>query len=138
MEYQIDRNGLLDRVEEEISHIADASYADTGQSLYDTIVLTEKDRAGALRLIEDAVGLFVKRTFDICRRAYDTLVFSVPDFDESMTEIVQGEISDFLVFYPVATICQSRKAERAQEFTQRAQDAIDKAAVLLKSRKLPE
>ena len=138
MEYQIDRTALLARVEEEVSHIADASYAETGQALYDTVVLTEKDRAGALRLIEDAVGLFVKRTFDICRRAYDALVFSVPDFDETMTDIVRGEISDFLVFYPVATICQSRKAERAQEFSARAQDAMDKAAVLLKSRKHPE
>lgn len=138
MEYQIDRNALLARVEEEVSHIADASYAETGQPLYDQVVLTEKDRAGALRLIEDAVGLFVRRTFDICRRAYDTLVFSVPDFDESMTEMVDREITAFLVFYPVATICQSRKAERAQEFTARAQAAIDKAAVLLKSRKHPE
>ena len=137
MEYQIDRNGLLARVEEEVSHIADASYAETGQSLYDTIVLTEKDRAGALRLIESAVGLFIRRAFDICRRAYDTLVFSVPDFDETMTETVCSEITDFIAYYVVATICQSRKAERAQEFSARAQDAMDKAVILLKSRKHP-
>ena len=138
MEYHIDRNGLLDRVEEEVSHIADASYADSGQSLYDTIVLTEKDRAGALRLIEDAVGLFLRRTFDICRRAYDDLVFNVPDFDYSMSVNVEEEISSFLVLYAVATICQSRKAERAEEFMTRAQAAFDKAVILLKSRKHPE
>lgn len=137
MEYQIDRQALLERVEEEVSHIADASYAENGQPLYDVVVLTEKDRAGALRLIESAVGLFLRRAFDICRRAYDSLVFSVPDFDSSMSDSVRNEISDFLVYYTVATICQSRKAERAQEFTSRAQDAFDKAVILLKSRKHP-
>ena len=137
MEYQIDRNALLDRVEEEVSHIADASYAETGQPLYDTIVITEKDRAGALRLIEGAIGLLMRRAFDICRRAYDTLVFGVPDFDETMTDTVCAEISDFIVYYVTATICQSRKAERVQEFTSRAQDAMDKAVILLKSRKHP-
>lgn len=138
MEYQIDRNALLARVEEEVSHIADESYADTGQSLYDTIVITEKDRSRALRLLEDAVSLFIRRTFDICRRAYDILVFSVPDFDETMEDTVKDDISDYLVYYAVSTICQSRKAERVQEYTTRAQEAFDKAVVLLKSRKHPE
>jgi len=138
MEYHIDRNGLLDRVEEEISHIADASYAENGQSLYDMIVLTEKDRPGTSRLIEDAVGQFIRRTFDICHRVDDDLIFNVPDFDYSMVLNVEEEISGFLVYYAVSSICQSRKAERAQEFAARAQDAFDKAVILLKSRKLPE
>lgn len=137
MEYQIDRNALLERVEEEISHIADASYGESGISLYDTIVLTEKDRPMALRLIDDGIGLFARRAFDICTIGQDALSFYVPDFDGSMTELVSDEISDYLVYYAVATICTSRKAERAQEFTARAQSAFDKAVMILKSRKEP-
>lgn len=138
MEYQIDKDALLARVEEEVSHIADASYADTGQSLYDTIVITEKDRAWVSRLIQSAIRTLTVRVFQLCTRVDDRLLFFVPDFDETMTDAVTDELTNFFVYQPVAVICQSRKAERAQEYANRAQEAIDKAAILLHSRKHPE
>lgn len=138
MEYQIDKDALLARVEEEVSHIADASYADTGQSLYDTIVITEKDRAWVSRLIQSAIRTLTVRVFQLCTRVDDRLVFFVPDFDETMTDAVTDELTNFFVYQTVAVICQSRKAERAQEYANRAQEAIDKAAILLHSRKHPE
>ena len=137
MQYRIDWSDLLTRVEEEISHIADSSYAETGQSLYDTIVITEKDREGVRRLLADASDAFAARTFDICQRMQDSYYFNVPDFDYSMTNAVSRQIENFLVYYTVANICQSRKAERMQEFATRSQESLTKAVTLLKSRKHP-
>ena len=138
MQYRFDWSNLLSRVEEEMSHIADSSYAESGQSLYDTIVVTEKDRDGVRRLINDAVDSFVSRTFDICSYSQDSLRFNVPDFDYSMSAPTWRQIEDYLVYYTVMTICQSRKAERVQEFATRAQEALGKAVALLKSRKHPQ
>lgn len=138
MQYRLDWSSLLSRVEEEMSHIADASYAETGQSLYDTIVITEKDRDGVRRLLADAVDSFISRVFDICSYSQDTLRFTVPDYDYSMSAPTWRQIEDFIVYYAVTTLCRSRKAERAEEFASRAQEALTKAVTLLKSRKHPQ
>ena len=153
MFYIIDKAGLLESVEEEISHIADGAYGEDGSSLYDSIVITEKDRQNVLRFIDDAVSALVRRAFDICKYSPETyqdeagewqlsgrmrLQFFVPDFDETMWDTTKAEIDRYIVLYAVGSLCQSRKADLVPEYARRTQDAMDKAVILLKSRKYPE
>ena len=154
MFYIIDKAGLLESVEEEVSHIADSAYGEDGSSLYDSIVITEKDRQNVLRFIDDAVTDFVrKRAFDICKYSPETyqdeagewqlsgrmrLQFYVPDFDETMWDATKAALDRYIVLYAVGSLCQSRRADLVPEYAKRTQEAQDNAIILLKSRKYPE
>lgn len=72
MYYVIDKKGLYDRIYEQVSFVADDAYVEGGQSLYDEVILTEKDKPKVYRCIDDAVSSFVQRAFDICK--YSPLV----------------------------------------------------------------
>lgn len=151
--YTIDKTALLESVEEEVSHAADAAYGENGASLYDSVVITEKDRDNVLRFIDDAVSLLVRRAFDICKYSPESyqdeygefqlsgrmrLALYVPDFDETMWDATETEISRYIVLYAAGALFQGRKADLVPEYTRRAQEAQDKAVILLKSRKYPE
>lgn len=139
--YEIKRDAIWDMLDEEISKAADEAYGDGGVSLYDSIVLTEKDRSTAYRFIGDGVDALLVRLYDICRyeNTADTerLRFHVPDFDDTMEEAVKTELDRYLVMFAAAAIFQQRRAALAEEYATRAQTALDKAVVLLKSRKEP-
>lgn len=151
--YVIDKPALLESVEEEVSHVADAAYGEDGSSLYDSIVITEKDRPAVLRFLDDAASEFVKRAFDICKYSFETatddngevqltgrvrLRLNVPDFDDTMWETAEAEISRYFVMFAAGAYLQQRKAELVPEYTRRIQEAMNKAVILLKSRKYPE
>ena len=67
MYYLIDKKGLYERIYEQVSFVADDAYVEGGGSLYDSVILTEKDRIRVYKSIDDAVSTFVRRAFDICK-----------------------------------------------------------------------
>jgi len=147
MYYTINRTNLRDRIDEEVSIVANDAYGDNGLSLYDSIVLTEKDNDMVGRFIDDAINAFVNRTFDICKYYYTTesgstetsesLEFYIPDFDETMEQATKDEITKFIVLYACTSLFQSRRPMVVPQFTERMQAALTKAVSLLKSRKSP-
>lgn len=152
MYYSIDKERLRALVDEEISKVADEAYSDAGASLYDSIVLTDKDAVMVDRFIEDAVSLLVRRAFDICKYAPELvpdgeggemlspvmrLHFFVPDFDRTMEDSVKAELDRYISLYAVASILQQRRAVLVPEYTDRAKTSQDTAITLLKSRKNP-
>lgn len=152
MYYVIDKTDLWNRTYEEVSRVADEAYGEDGTPLYDSIILTERDREMVSRFIDDAASLMVRRCFDICKYSPETttdennqtqltgrmrLLFHVPDLDTSMEPSIQEEISRYLALYAATSIFQSRRAAVVPQYTERVQAAMDRAVVLLKSRKAP-
>lgn len=143
MNYIVDKTILTALIDEEVSKVADEAYGENGGSLYDSIVLTEKDASTVDRLIDDAVNGIASRLYDVCKfttSATDgvvALLFHVPDFDETMESAAKDELTRFVVFSVCAALFQSRRAQAVPEYTERAQAAINKAVTLLKSRKSP-
>jgi hypothetical protein len=143
IDYTINKASLWDGIDEEVSRAADEAYGEDGSSLYDSVVLTERDRDTVNRFIDDAVNLLVRRAFDVTKYATDTvsllpkLVFYVPDFDESTAGALAKEIDRYIVLYAATSVFQGRRASLVPEYTPRTQAAMDKVIALLKSRKHP-
>ena len=143
MEYTIDKTLLKALVDEEVSKVADEAYAENGVSLYDSVILTEKDDNAVGRFIDEAVNGFAARTFDISKFvSTDTLgttklLFYVPDFDDTMAASVESEITHYIVFSVCMDLFKSRRAQAVPEYEARALSSINKAVTLLKSRKSP-
>lgn len=142
--YTVNYSTLWDRIDEELSHIADAAYSDDGVSLYDTITLTFKDNAIVNRFIADALDSLVHRTFDITKYAPQAgtpvvmrLSFDVPDFDASMQDAAMDEVTRYITLSAVTELLKRRRPALVPEYETRRQGAMDKAVTLLKSRKYP-
>lgn len=143
MYYTINKTILKALIDEEVSKVADEAYAENGASLYDSVILTEKDAALVDRLLGEAVRSLVTRTYDICKYVSDDtygntrLLFYVPDFDETMEDAVKDGINVFLALSVCTELFQSRRAQAVPEYSARAQASLEKAVTLLKSRKSP-
>ena len=141
LEYTIDMTDLMDRIGALVSQVADEAYSDAGDSLYDSIILTEKDAYEVGSHVENAVRALVTRTFDICRRKSEndteSIEFNVPDFDESMEEQAKSSITDYLVFYACSEVFKRRRPQVLPEYTDKTQQEMDQAVIILKSRKSP-
>ena len=157
MYYVIDKPALLESIKEEVSHVADEAYTDDGTALYDSVMVTLRDKRTLERFIDDAVNAFVRREYDIAKFApevnyhYDEyghatdqvasvtprLEFYLPDFDTTMTDAAKEELDRYIVLYACAAIFQQRRAAVVPEYTARTQAAMDKAVALLKFRKHP-
>lgn len=135
MDYSIDKDALWDLIDEEVSRVADKAYGEDGTSLYDSVVLTSRDKNLVNRFIDDAVSAMALRAFDICKSSIGKLEFFVPDFDTSMEDIVKHEIDRYISMYVCASVLRQRSASVENEYTERTQAALDKAVQLLKSRK---
>lgn len=145
--YVVNKTKLYTLIEEEVSKVADEAYAEGGQSLYDSIILTEKDRSTVERFMEDALNAFVATEDSIS--AYSPLVeidenenevvtprleLNLPDFDLSRWNAAQSELDRYVTLSVCSGIFQSRRAEKVEEYSARAQAAMDKAVSLLKKR----
>ncbi len=145
--YTIDKADLGSRIDEEVSNVADEAYSDNGASLYDSIILTEKDSEEVDRFIDTAVSSFVTRAFDICKYYYQTessslqtnekLEFYVPDLDETMEPAIIEEISKYITLFVCTCVFQTRRPSVVPQYTERTQAAMNRAITLLKSRKSP-
>ena len=153
MYYVIDNSRLWELIHEETSKVADQAYADDGTPLYDSVVLTEKDRSTVERFIDDAVDALVRREFDVTKQAplptfseddprqvvsvIPRLEFHVPDFDETLASMLDKELDRYITMYACAALYQQRRPSLAPEYTTRTQSSMDKAVAFLKSRKHP-
>lgn len=144
MTYEIDKSMLYGLVDAEVSRVADEAYSDDGTSLYDSVVLTSRDKGLVEGFIDDAISLFVNRTFDICKykepaqgSSNHSLEFDVPDFDATMEAPAKDELSRYISLYAANRVFQQRRAIVVPQYTERAQAAMDKAVTYLKSRKAP-
>lgn len=149
MYYVIDKDALFELAKAEISKVADEAYTDDGLSLYDSIILTERDRDTVGDYIDDAVTQFVRREFSVTKNSpYDQmqsgvmvtiprLEFNVPDFDTAMEPYLVKELNRYITLFVCAAIFQHRRAAVVPEYTNRTQSAMDKAVSILKSRKQP-
>lgn len=133
--------------------MADKSYTEQGVSQYDYIRLTAQDQAAVRMQIDEAVSKLVARLHDICRYAplfYESdseqggepvptvtprLLFYVPDMDEQSEEPVRSEVTDYINYYVTAIHLGDKRADRAQQYVDLSQAALDKANILLRTRK---
>ena len=149
MYYRIDKDALYALVDAEVSRAADEAYAEDGTSLYDAIVLTEKDRDTIEEFFKDALGTFVRYASDIASYyeigAYDgsTLVtvpmmkLDVPDFDISQWMAVEALIHRYISLFACNALFQQRRSILVPEYTARVQSAMDSAITLLRKRIAP-
>lgn len=135
MEYTIDLATIRQKIDEVVSRVADEAYGETG-SLYDSIVLTDKDEPLVTQFIEEAINSFVTRAFDICKKGTGKLVFYVPDFDLTMEDSTKDEITNYIVYSVCVAIFKSRRAQVVPEYEGLALGALNKAISFLKSRKV--
>lgn len=143
MTYLISSADIYDLVDEEVSRVAANAYSDTGASLYDNVVLHSKDRGEVKRLQDDAINTIVKRNYDVItivprnEDGLPGLQFNVPDIDESTEDIIQEELTRFVVLNVCAAWFQSRAKDKVEEFANRGQAALDKASSMIHTRKAP-
>lgn len=154
MYYVIDYSSLWKLIDEETSRVADKSYTEQGASQYDLIHLTSQDQNAIRRLIDDSVSKLVARLRDICK--YSPLIyyameggqqtdqitsitpriqFYVPDMDEKSEEPVREEVTRYIVFYVTASHLGEKSPDRAQQYVDLSAAALDKANLLLRTRK---
>ena len=145
--YSIDKSKLYALIDEEVSLVADVAYAEGGQSLYDSIVLTEKDKSTVERFMEDALNAFVAREEHVS--SYSPLVdeqtgdvitprisLDLPDLDSSRWAAAQNELDRYVVSFVCAYLFHSRKADKEEEYTARAESSLSKTIALLKTRRV--
>ncbi len=149
MYYVINKEALFELANAEISKVADEAYSEDGTALYDSIVLTEKDRDTVEDFIDDAVTHFVRREFNVTSYSpldqmqegvmvtIPRLEFTVPDFDTAMEPLLQNELNRYISLFVCSEIFQKRRPAVVPEYAKRVQSAMDKAVTILKSRKTP-
>lgn len=142
MYYVINKDSLREKVYEEVSRVADEAYSEDGVSLYDSVILTDKDTPAVERSIDDAVGLLVRRVSDICtysplienETVTPRLLFNVPDISASNEAAVTDETTRYIVLLVSSELFQSRRSSVVPEYSTRAQTTLDNLVNLLRTR----
>ena len=147
--YQIDKDALYALVDAEVSKVADEAYAEDGTSLYDTVVLTLKDRDTIDAFFPDGLHALCRAISDIASYyeigAYigstpavkPTMQVYVPDFDRTQEKAVEAQIDRYLVLYACNALFHQRRTVLVPEYTNRVQWAMDNAITLLRKRITP-
>lgn len=138
MDYTINTTTLLPKIDELISQVADQAYSEDGQSLYDSIILTEKDADIVKALISDAANTLAGNASDICTRetgvSSDKLVFNIPDHPSEQETATTNAISGFIALSVCMNIFRSRYPAQVPVFEAQAQAALQKTLTLLRKR----
>jgi len=139
--YTIDSEAILEMVDGEVSRVADAAYGENGVSLYDQIVITERDEDTLNRMLGDAEASLVARLGDICRFSSGStpcLEFYVPDFDETANgDIAEEEITKFIAYSVTGQFLSQRHPASVPEYTDKTALALRNVISILKTRKAP-
>lgn len=137
MNYTISTSTLYGYIDVEVSKVADAAYNEQGESLYDSIVLTDKDEDIVEGFIDDAAARLVRATEDIATPAAGTITFNVPDMPAALETPAATEIDHYITWFAVAGILQSRRPSEAPQYAERAAAALENAIALLRKRTAP-
>ena len=138
MEYVIDKESLKKSTVQEISRYAASAYGDDGSSLYDAFRVTSRDDSVIERYIEDGISAIFVRLFDVATREDSAIEFDVPDFDSSMEGEVEKELEKFVVYKACALWIADKNEKESEKYDKRAIASLDRAHILLKSRKAPK
>ena len=101
--------------------------------MYDLVRIKSPDIPTIVRLEDDAIDHFVRRTMDICTVDGSSLVFDVPDFDDSNTEMTRREITRYIVLNVCAAWFFTGVKGRVEEYAKRSEEAMNKAITYLKT-----
>ena len=139
MTYTINSTTLTDLITEEVSRVAAASYSDDGGSQYDAVAIHSRDADTIDRMIRDGVGAVARRLVDICTVIPSPLALSiyVPDFDTTKETMAKDELDRAISLGAVATWLKEKLPSRSEEYATRANNALEIAVGLLKTRTAP-
>lgn len=138
MEYVIDKESLKKSAIKEISRYAASAYGDDGSSLYDAFKVTSRDDSVIEGYIDDGISAICVRLFDVATRGDDAIEFEVPDFDSSMENEVSKELERFVVYNACSLWIADKNEKESEKYEKRAIASLDRAHILLKSRKAPK
>ena len=143
MTYTITSESILASVDKEVSRAAAMAHGDDGSPLFDAYRILSRDRDTLEEYMGDAVSAVFLRLFDIATRSGGngsvTITFDVPDFDGSMEPEVTKELNRFITLMVCSYwLLEKGAGPKSEEFAKRAEAALEKAHVLLKSRKTPK
>lgn len=140
MRYSIDKEALYDLVDAEMAHVADEAYTDGGESRYDAVVLTEKDRTTVEQYIDDAAVGILRAIADIASyesSPAEVIVINVPDMDASQEDAAAVALNRYISLYATAELCRRRMPGFAVAYDTQAAASIASAIEILRTRKAP-
>ena len=137
MEYTISESVTPD-IEREISRIASSSYSEDGVSLYDSYKITTRDTDTLRMYMDEAYGDIVARMVDVASLTTTGISFYLPDFDSTMNDSVQSILDDFVANRVISSWLQEKGDVKSEIYTRKASSLLDKAHIILKSRKAPK
>ena len=137
----LNRDNVLEGVREEVSRVAASAYDGEGQSLYDAIMVYERDESTLQRLFDDALSQLTDRSRDILNqytRTSDTervLEYYLPDFSDGLMDMVEADIQRYFVQHITAQWLIEKQYKRAEEYVAHANAVLDETIEHLKIRK---
>lgn len=135
--YTINKSTLYGLVDAEVSLAADEAYADDGTSLYDSVVLTTKDKSLVEQRMDDAVEALVRKCADICKHGTGTIVFDLPDAPSANSTATTAAISRYIVLSVITSIFQSRRVSLVPQYEEKTKAALDDVISLVRTRTAP-
>lgn len=139
--YTFTIGNLRDKVDEEVSRVAQRTVGKEGQSLYDALKIYSKDRPEVERAISDAMDALLLRFVDmgemvVSQTAY-VLKFYAPDVKTENSPIIESEIQRFVVAKAVADWLATRYPDTGKYFADIADVALAKIVVGIRTRVKP-
>lgn len=139
IQYSLNMYGeaISEIVQEELAHAADLAYTDSGESLYDDVVLTSKDDDVVKRLMRDALNRLARESSDVlgANSTAGALAFDLPDFVG--TNDILKSIDRYIMLYTCAGIFNSRIPAKGPEYLSRAEEALQNIITLMRTRQAP-
>ena len=139
MTYTVNNTTLTALVTEEVSRVAAAAYSDDGTSLYDSVSIKSRDADTVSRMIRDGVDAVAARSADICTVIPSPLALSLyaPDMDSTKENMTKDELDRAISLWAVSTWLKEKLPDRSEEYLARANEALEKAVIYLKTRTAP-
>lgn len=138
MTYEINQQKLEARVVNEISRVAASSYSDDGGSLYDFIKVTSRDKDIIKEYCQGAVTAICVAFAEYATKGTGTIELNFPDLDITLGSSAQEELDRYVVYHACSDWFRDKSVKDVERYTERAADALNKANMLLKSRKPPK
>lgn len=139
--FTINRGNVLEGVREEVSRVAASAYDGEGQSLYDAIMVYERDESTLQRLFDDALSHLTDRSRDILNQYTKTsdtvrvLEYYLPDFSDGLMDMVTADIQRYMTQHITAQWLIEKQYKRAEDFVAHANAVLDETIEHLKIRK---
>lgn len=137
----INRDNVLEGVREEVSRVAASAYDGEGQSLYDAIMVYERDESTLERLFDDALSHLTERSRDILNQYTKTsdtvrvLEYYLPDFSGGLMDMVEADVKRYMVQHITAQWLIEKQYKRAEDYVAHANAVLDETIEHLKIRK---